>query len=150
MINWNLLIVAGIMPHCIDSDTLEVSSDEFCSFDGRNWEEEIKKKDFVKKEVKAVQEKLEVVARFEEKVKKIEDFCAALNNFDKTIKTIDTWMKDADGQLNHIKNESDKMTPEDRVSYTMELQEDVAAKVEVIKKAIDTEAELLPQGKDEL
>ena len=104
------------------------------------------KKDFVKKEVKAVQEKLEVVARFEEKVKKIEDFCAALNNFDKTIKTIDTWMKDADGQLNHIKNESDKMTPEDRVSYTMELQEDVAAKVEVIKKAIETEADLLPQG----
>ena len=55
-------------------------------------------------------------------------------------------MKDADGQLNHIKNESDKMTPEDRVSYTMELQEDVAAKVEVIKKAIETEADLLPQG----
>jgi len=104
------------------------------------------KKDFVKKEVKAVQEKLEVVGRFEEKVKKIEDFCAALNNFDKTIKTIDGWMKDADSQINHIKNESDKMTPEDRVSYTMELQEDVAAKVEVIKKAIATEAELLPQG----
>jgi uncharacterized protein YjgD (DUF1641 family) len=104
------------------------------------------KKDFVKKEVKAVQEKLEVVGRFEEKVKKIEDFCAALNNFDKTLKTIDSWMKDADSQLNHIKNESDKMTPEDRVSYTMELQEDVAARVEIIKKAIDTESELLPQG----
>jgi len=104
------------------------------------------KKDFVKKEVKAVQEKLEVVARFEEKVKKIEDFCAALNNFDKTIKTIDTWMKDADGQLNQIKNESDQMTPEDRVSHTMELQEDVAAKVQIIKKYIELEKELLPQG----
>ena len=104
------------------------------------------KKDFVKKEVKAVQEKLEVVGRFEEKVKKIEDFCSSLNNFDKTIKTIDSWMKEADSQLNHIKNESDKMTPEDRVSYTMELQEDVAAKVDVIKKAIATEADLLPQG----
>jgi hypothetical protein len=55
-------------------------------------------------------------------------------------------MKEADSQLNHIKNESDKMTPEDRVSYTMELQEDVAARVEIIKKAIATEAELLPQG----
>jgi len=38
------------------------------------------------------------------------------------------------------------MTPEDRVSYTMELQEDVAARVEIIKKAIKTEADLLPQG----
>jgi hypothetical protein len=45
------------------------------------------------------QEKLEVVGRFEEKVKKIDDFCAALNEFDKTIKTIDTWMKNADGQV---------------------------------------------------
>jgi len=104
------------------------------------------KKDFVKKEVKAVQEKLEVVGRFEEKVKKIDDFCAALNDFDKTIKMIDSWMRDADGQLNHIKNESDKMTPEDRVSYTMELQEDVASKVDIIKRAIGTESELLPQG----
>jgi len=38
------------------------------------------------------------------------------------------------------------MTPEDRVSHTMELQEDVAAKVDIIKKAIGTESELLPQG----
>jgi len=38
------------------------------------------------------------------------------------------------------------MTPEDRVSYTMELQEDIASKVETIKKAIGTESELLPQG----
>lgn len=32
-------------------------------------------------------------------MKKIDDFCAALNDFDKTIKTIDTWMKNADGQV---------------------------------------------------
>jgi hypothetical protein len=38
------------------------------------------------------------------------------------------------------------MTPEDRVSHTMELQEDVAAKVIVIRKNIASEAELLPQG----
>jgi len=38
------------------------------------------------------------------------------------------------------------MTPEDRVSYTMELQEDIASKVDIIKKAIATESELLPQG----
>jgi len=38
------------------------------------------------------------------------------------------------------------MTPEDRVSYTMELQEDIASKVNIIKKAIETECDLLPQG----
>merc|ERR1712029_438304 len=104
------------------------------------------KKDFVKKEVKAVSEKLEVVGRFKEKVDKIDEFVTNLDNFDKTLKTVDTWMTQADSQLNDIKNNSDTMTPEDRVSCTMELQEDVAEKVAVIKAAIKTEADLLPQG----
>merc|ERR1712113_1307602 len=103
------------------------------------------KKDFVKKEVKAVQEKLEVVQRFQEKVAKIEAFVTKLNEFDGSLKSMDKWMKDADTQLSDIKNASDKMTPEDRVSYTMELQDDVAAKVEIIKKSIALEADLLPK-----
>ena len=105
------------------------------------------KKDFVKKEVKAVQEKLEVIGRFDEKVKKIETFCHSLQEFDKVLKVLDGWMKEADVNLNKIKNESHQMTPEDRVSHTMELQEDVAAKVIVIRKNIENEKELLPQGK---
>jgi hypothetical protein len=104
------------------------------------------KKDFVKKEVKAVSEKLVVVEKFQEKVTKIENFVNKLNEFDKSLKGIDKWMKEAEGQLDDIKNKSDKMTPEDRVSYTMELQEDVAAKVQIIKANIASEQELLPQG----
>merc|ERR1712176_1229835 len=104
------------------------------------------KKVFVKKEVKAVSEKLEVVGRFKEKVDKMEEFVSSLDNFDKTLKVIDTWMKEADAQLDQIKNHSDKMTPEDRVSCTMELQEDVAEKVRIIQKAITDEVDLLPQG----
>merc|ERR1711935_634940 len=104
------------------------------------------KKDFVKKEVNAVTEKLEVLGRFKEKVDKIDEFVTELKNFDVTLKDIDAWMKDADKELDTIKTASDKMTPEDRVSYTMELQEDVAAKVEVIKKSVAAEADLLPQG----
>merc|ERR1712012_1044195 len=106
------------------------------------------KKDFVKKEVKAVSEKLEVVGRFKDKVDKMEEFVSSLDNFDKTLKVIDTWMKEADAQLDQIKNHSDKMTPEDRVSCTMELQEDVAEKVRIIQDAIKTESDLLPQGDD--
>merc|ERR1711878_136721 len=94
------------------------------------------KKDFVKKEVKAIQDKLEVVSRFKEKV----------DNFDKTLKMVDSWMKEADNQLNDIKNNSDTMAPEDRVSCTMELQEDVSAKVDIVLATIKTESDLLPQG----
>ena len=82
------------------------------------------KKDFVKKEVKAVSDKLEVVGRFKEKVDIIDDYVSQLNNFDVTLKAMDKWMKEADANLDQIKNHSHKMTPEDRVSCTMELQED--------------------------
>jgi len=104
------------------------------------------KKDFVKKEVKAVHEKLEVVGRFKEKVDVIDVFVNNVDNFDKTLKTVDSWMMGADKQLNDIKNNSDTMTPEDRVSCTMELQEDVAEKVEIVNAAIKSELDLLPQG----
>merc|ERR1712008_334822 len=49
------------------------------------------KKDFVKKEVNAVTEKLEVLGRFKEKVDKIDEFVTELKNFDVTLKDIDAW-----------------------------------------------------------
>merc|ERR1712226_1483869 len=104
------------------------------------------KKDFVKKEVNAVTDKLEVLGRFKEKVDKIDEFVTDLKNFDVTLKEIDAWMTGADKELDTIKTASDKRAPEDRVSYTMELTEDVAAKVDAIKKSVDAEANLLPQG----
>ena len=108
------------------------------------------KKDFVKKEIKAVAEKLPVVERFHEKVDKIDTFVSRLNEFDKSLKAIDSWMLGAEANLNEIKNNSDQMTPEDRVSHTMELQEDVSAKVDIIKKNVAEELELLPQGKNRI
>merc|ERR1712238_6817 len=104
------------------------------------------KKDFVKKEIKAVTEKLEVLGRFKDKVDKIDEFVTELKQFDVTLKEIDAWMTGADKELDTIKTASDKMTPEDRVSYTMELTEDVEAKVVSIKKCVAAEAVLLPQG----
>merc|ERR1712224_1104289 len=70
------------------------------------------KKDFVKKEVKAVSEKLVVVEKFREKVEKIENFVNRLDEFDKSLKSIDVWMKEAETQLNDIKNNSDKKAKE--------------------------------------
>ena len=89
-----------------------------------------------------------MVTRFEDKVQKIVDFVGNLKAFDSSLKNIDAWMKEADANLNEIKNASGSMTPEDRVSLTMELEEDVAAKVQVIQENIKTEEELLPQGEN--
>ena len=105
------------------------------------------KKKLIEKEVKALEEKLVVVSQFEEKVNKIDEFCNSLKNFDGSLKSIDAWMRGATQELDDIKNSSDKMAPEDRVARTMDLQEDIAAKVEIIKKNQENELALLPQGK---
>merc|ERR1712024_155259 len=104
------------------------------------------KKKIISKEMAALEEKLVVVGQFEEKVKVIDDFCTSLKNFDGSLKSINDWMMLATKELEDIKNSSDKMAPEDRVARTMDLQEDIAAKVEVIKKNAETELALLPQG----
>jgi len=104
------------------------------------------KKTLLKKEIEALTEKMAVLCKFEEKVKKIEDFCQNLECFDNTSKSLDDWMNRASGELDNIKNHSHQMVPEDRVAVCMELQEDIAAKVTVIEESIAKEQELLPQG----
>jgi len=104
------------------------------------------KKKIIDKEIKAVEEKLEVVGRFEEKVKKVEDFCKALGDFDASLKTINDWMTTATNELEDIIGAAGNMLPEDRVARTMDLQEDIAAKVEILKSNAATEQDLLPQG----
>jgi len=104
------------------------------------------KKKILAKEIKAVEAKLEVLGRFKSTVTKIEELVAALTAFDSSLKTIDEWKDAATAELNDIKTASGSMLPEDRVARTMDLQEDIAAKLEIIKKCAATEQALLPQG----
>merc|ERR1712113_646420 len=98
------------------------------------------------KEIKAVEGKLEVTGRFKSTVSKIEELVAALTSFDNSLKAIDSWKNAATAELKDIKEASGSMLPEDRVARTMDLQEDIAAKLEIIKECAATEAALLPQG----
>jgi len=104
------------------------------------------KKKVMTKEIKAVEAKLEVTGRFKEVVTKIEELVASLQSFDNNLKAIDSWMQSANAELMDIKEASGKMLPEDRVARTMDLQEDIAAKIEILKTDAATEQNLLPQG----
>jgi len=106
------------------------------------------KKKLVGKEIKALEEKLVVVGQFEDTVGVVSSFCNSLKEFDGSLKSINNWMMGATQELLDIKNSSDKMEPEDRVARTMDLQEDIAAKVEIIKSNAENELALLPQGED--
>merc|ERR1712117_218844 len=89
---------------------------------------------------------LEDNGRFASTVKKIEDLVADLTAFDNSLKTIDSWKDAATAELTDIKEASGAMLPEDRVARTMDLQEDIAAKLEILKQCAATEQALLPQG----
>merc|ERR1712227_202270 len=104
------------------------------------------KKKVLAKEIKAVEEKLEVVGRFKSTVQVIVDLVAALTAFDNSLKTLDQWKDAATAELKDIKEASGNMLPEDRVARTMDLQEDIASKLEILKVNAQTEIELLPQG----
>jgi len=66
--------------------------------------------------------------------------------FDNSLKAIDAWKDAATAELKDIKEASGSMLPEDRVARTMDLQEDIASKLEIIKECAATESALLPQG----
>merc|ERR1712047_95710 len=97
------------------------------------------KKKTVDKEIKAVQEKLEVAGRFGSAVKQIEDFVNNLNAFDVALKSLNDWMVQATGELTAIRDAAGSMLPEDRVARTMDLQEDIASKLQVLKANTATE-----------
>merc|ERR1712110_569767 len=99
------------------------------------------KKKVLAKEIKAVEEKLEVAGRFKATVAKIEELVAALTDFDNSLKTMDSWKDAATAELKDIREASGGMLPEDRVARTMDLQEDIAAKLEILKTCAATEAE---------
>merc|ERR1712168_378443 len=98
------------------------------------------------KEMKAVEEKLEVLGRFKGTVTKIEELVASLTSFDNSLKAMDGWKQTATAELEDIKTASGSMLPEDRVARTMDLQEDIASKIEILKQCAATEQALLPQG----
>merc|ERR1719435_371052 len=102
------------------------------------------KKKILTKEIKAVEGKLEVTGRFKSTVSKIEELVAALTAFDGSLKSIDAWKDAATAELKDIKEASGAMLPEDRVARTMDLQEDIAAKLEIIKGCAATDQALLP------
>merc|ERR1712020_697241 len=104
------------------------------------------KKKGLAKEIKAVEEKLEVLGRFKSTVGKIEELVGALTAFDNSLKTLDTWKDAATAELKDIKEASGNMLPEDRVARTMDLQEDIASKLEILAANAKAELDLLPQG----
>merc|ERR1712045_937900 len=80
---------------------------------------------------------------FKSTVQVIVDLVNNLTAFDNSLKAIDSWKDAATAELKDIKEASGSMLPEDRVARTMDLQEDIAAKLEILKTCVATEQDQL-------
>merc|ERR1711862_1039548 len=69
------------------------------------------KKKALAKEIKAVEEKLEVLGRFKSTVGKIEELVAALTAFDNSLKTLDGWKDAATAELTDIRRPPETCFP---------------------------------------
>merc|ERR1711992_164736 len=76
-------------------------------------------------------------------VQVIVDLVNNLTAFDKSMGAIDSWKDAATSELKDIHESSGGMLPEDRVARTMDLQEDIAAKLEILKANAQTEQDEL-------
>merc|ERR1712154_70541 len=85
------------------------------------------KKKGLAKEIKAVEEKLEVLKRFKGTVGKIEELVAALTDFDNSLKTLDSWKDSATAELKDI-------------------AANAARELDLLKANAARELDLLPQG----
>merc|ERR1712117_217942 len=73
------------------------------------------KKKGLAKEIKAVEEKLEVVGRFKTTVGKIEELVAALTAFDNSLKAMDSWKDAATAELKRITDYVKKLQADTKI-----------------------------------
>merc|ERR1719312_1726554 len=83
---------------------------------------------------------MDILNKTDERLEFIDDFNKRLNIFDVGIREMENWLGEGRNRLDKIKNPPDEMSPEDRVTKSMELQEDLNKKSEFTKK-LETEKE---------
>merc|ERR1719410_38171 len=97
------------------------------------------KKKILQKEIKAVEDKLEVLGRFKSTVQVIVDLVNNLTAFDKSLKAIDSWKDAATSELKDIHESSGGMLPEgDKVPADAQVFKDELARI--TKYVVDLQA----------
>merc|ERR1719494_1126173 len=80
--------------------------------------------------------RMEILKKTDERLEFIDDFNKRLNIFDQGVKEMENWLGEGRKRLDCIKSPPQEMSPEDRVTKSMELQEDLNKKLEVEKEEI--------------
>jgi len=104
------------------------------------------KKPEMNEQIGELKTRMDVLKKTDERLEFIDDFNKRLNTFDKDIKEMEDWLGDGRKRLDLIKTPPEEMSPEDRVTKSMELQEDLQKKSEFTKKIEQEKEDIFPKA----
>lgn len=104
------------------------------------------KKPDMNEQITELKTRMDILKKTDERLEFIDDFNKRLNTFDKDIKEMEDWLGDGRKRLDLIKSPPEEMSPEDRVTKSMELQEDLDKKSEFTKKIEQEKEDIFPKA----
>merc|ERR1719391_1973186 len=96
--------------------------------------------------VTEIKTRMEILKKTDDRLEFIDDFNKRLNIFDQGVKDMENWLGEGRKRLDCIKSPPQEMSPEDRVTKSMELQEDLNKKSEFTKKLEVEKEEIFPKS----
>merc|ERR1719186_1655859 len=96
-------------------------------------------------EVGEIKTRMERLTKTDERLVFILDFNQRLAVFDKNVIELEDWLGEGRKRLDGIRNPTELLSPEDRVTKTMEVQEDINKKSEFCGKQETEKAEIFPK-----
>jgi hypothetical protein len=103
------------------------------------------KKGEMNEQIVELKTRMEILGKTDERLLFIDDFNKRLNVFDQGLKDMENWLGEGRKRMDMIKNPPEEMSPEDRVTKSMELQEDLNKKSEFTKKLEVEKEEIFPK-----
>jgi len=97
-------------------------------------------------EVNEIKVRMEVLGKTDVRLEFILDFNKRLAIFDKNVAELEDWLDEGRKRLDGIKNPTELLSPEDRVTKTMEVQEDITKKSEFCTKQETEKGEIFPKA----
>ena len=104
------------------------------------------RKQGMKQEVEEIKTRMAILSKTDERLEFILDFNKRLAIFDKNVSDLEDWLGEGRKRLDGIKNPTELLSPEDRVTKTMEVQEDINKKSEFCSKQETEKGEIFPKG----
>ena len=96
-------------------------------------------------EVKELTVRTEILKKTDDRLIFIDDFNKRLAVFNQGVTELENWLDEGKKRLDTIKNPVDTCSPEDRVTKSMEVQEDIQKKSDFCSKLEAEKAEIFPK-----